>query len=60
MVRLGDVFGPEDQAGFEEARDRLIAGFADAGGAGFERERWAMSGEAQIRDNANGKGARMA
>jgi hypothetical protein len=49
VVRLGDVFGPEDQAGFEEARDRLIAGFADAGGAGFERERWAMSGEAQIR-----------
>lgn len=57
MARLGDVFGPEDQAGSEEARIRLIDGFADAGGAGFERERRAMSSETQIRDNAKGKGA---
>jgi hypothetical protein len=33
---VDEQFGPDDQAEFEAARDRLIVEFADSGGAGFE------------------------
>ncbi len=37
MVRVDEVFGPEDQVAFERARDRLIEEFAGSGGDTFER-----------------------
>ena len=37
MGRVGEVFGPDDQAAYEAARDRLIGEFAGSGGGGFER-----------------------
>jgi hypothetical protein len=35
LLQVGEVFGPNDQAAFERARDRLIEEFTAAGGAGF-------------------------
>ena len=32
---MNETFGPDDPAGYEEARDRLLAEFADAGGEEF-------------------------
>jgi hypothetical protein len=32
-----EVFGPDDQKAFEQARDRLIEDFSASGGEGFER-----------------------
>lgn len=34
---VDEVFGPDDQAAYEAARDRLIEEFARSGGGGFER-----------------------
>lgn len=37
MSLVDEVFGPDDQAAYEAARDRLIEEFAGSGGGGFER-----------------------
>ena len=36
VTRVDEVFGPDDQDRYEEARDRLIAAFAGSGGEGLE------------------------
>jgi hypothetical protein len=34
---MDDVFGPDDQAAYERARDRLVEEFAASGGERYER-----------------------